>query len=145
MTRQQYRLIYLGLGLLLVGIVGIGWALTTSTSSDAVRSEVIEDLSPEPFSQAPRQVSIDVDIPVDYQLEIWIDFRGSGDLDANWVRVPPAEIIVIEATGEYSYRPLPGSPFLEEWAPGDQRVRLVWNTKTGIPDPGTYEFSFRVF
>lgn len=144
MTNRQYRLVILGLGMLLLGVMGIGWVLTTSTSSESTRPEIIEALSPEPDSQAPRQTSIDVDVPVDYRVEIWIDYRGSGDLSANWVRVPEGEITVIEATGQYSWRPTPGSPFLQEWQPGQQRVRIVWDTRTGIPDPGVYEFSFRI-
>lgn len=144
MTDRQYRLVFIGLGMLLLGVMGIGWVLTTSTSSESTRPEIIEALSPEPDSQAPRQASIDVDVPVDYRVEIWIDYRGSGDLSANWVRVPEAEITVIEATGQYSWHPTPGSPFLQEWAPGQQRVRIIWDTRVGIPDPGVYEFSFRI-
>ena len=144
MTDRQYRLVLLGLAMLLMGVIGIGWALTSATSSEAGRPEVIEDLQPEPDSQVPRQTSIEVDVPVDYQVEIWIDFRGSGDLSANWVRVPESEIVVIEATGQYSWRPSAQSSLLNEWEPGPQRVRIVWDTRVGVPDPGQYEFSFRV-
>ena len=131
--------------MLLLGVMGLGWALTTATSSETVRPAVIESLSPAPDSQSPRQTSIQVDVLVDYRVEIWIDFRGSGDLDANWVRVPESEITVIEATGQYAWRPSPNGTLLTEWEPGLQRVRIVWDTKVGIPDPGSYEFSFRVF
>lgn len=144
MTDRQYRLVFIGLGMLLLGVIGLGWALTSATSSDATRPEIIEGLSPEPDSQVPRQTSIDVDVPVDYRVEIWIDFRGSGDLAANWVRVPEAEVTVIESTGQYSWQPAAQGSLLREWEPGQQRVRIVWDTRVGIPDPGVYEFSFRV-
>lgn len=144
MTDRQYRLVFIGLGMLLLGVIGLGWALTSATSSDVTRPEIIEGLSPEPDSQVPRQTSIDVDVPVDYRVEIWIDFRGSGDLAANWVRVPEAEVTVIEATGQYSWQPSAQGSLLREWEPGQQRVRIVWDTRVGIPDPGVYEFSFRV-
>lgn len=144
MTDRQYRLIFIGLGMLLLGVMGLGWALTSATTSDVTRPEIIEGLSPEPDSQVPRQTSIDVDVPVDYRVEIWIDFRGSGDLAANWVRVPEAEVTVIEATGQYSWQPSAQGSLLREWEPGQQRVRIVWDTRVGIPDPGVYEFSFRV-
>ncbi len=130
--------------MLLLGVMGLGWALTSATTSDVTRPEIIEGLSPEPDSQVPRQTSIDVDVPVDYRVEIWIDFRGSGDLAANWVRVPEAEVTVIEATGQYSWQPSAQGSLLREWEPGQQRVRIVWDTRVGIPDPGVYEFSFRV-
>ena len=144
MNDRQYRLLYIGLGMLLLGVMGLGWAFTTATSSETVRPAVIESLSPAPDSQSPRQTSIQVDVLVDYRVEIWIDFRGSGDLDANWVRVPESEITVIEATGQYAWRPSPDGTLLTEWEAGTQRVRIVWDTKVGIPDPGSYEFSFRV-
>lgn len=144
MTDRQYRLVFIGLGMLLLGVMGLGWALTSATTSDATRPEILEGLSPEPDSQVPRQTSIDVDVPVDYRVEIWIDFRGSGDLAANWVRVPESEIRVIEATGQYSWQPSALGSLLREWEPGQQRVRIVWDTRVGIPDPGVYEFSFRV-
>ncbi len=144
MTDRQYRLVFIGLGMLLLGVMGLGWALTSATTSDVTRPEIIEGLSPEPDSQVPRQTSIDVDVPVDYRVEIWIDFRGSGDLAANWVRVPEAEVTVIEATGQYSWQPSAQGSLLREWEPGQQRVRIVWDTRVGIPDPGVYEFSFRV-
>lgn len=130
--------------MLLLGVMGLGWVLTTATSSESTRPEVLEGLSPEPDSQVPRQTSIDVDVPVEYRVEIWIDFRGSGDLGANWVRVPESEITVVEATGQYSWRPSTEGTLLNEWQPGQQRVRIVWDTRVGIPDPGVYEFSFRV-
>ncbi len=144
MTDRQYRLVFIGLGMLLLGVMGLGWALTGATTSDVTRPEIIESLSPEPDSQVPRQTSIDVDVPVDYRVEIWIDFRGSGDLAANWVRVPEAEVTVIEATGQYSWQPSAQGSLLRQWEPGQQRVRIVWDTRVGIPDPGVYEFSFRV-
>jgi hypothetical protein len=144
MTDRQYRLVFIGLGMLLLGVMGLGWALTSATTSDVTRPEIIEGLSPEPDSQVPRQTSIDIDVPVDYRVEIWIDFRGSGDLAANWVRVPEAEVTVIEATGQYSWQPSAQGSLLREWEPGQQRVRIVWDTRVGIPDPGVYEFSFRV-
>lgn len=144
MTDRQYRLVFIGLGMLLLGVMSIGWALTSATTSDVTRPGVIENLSPEPDSQVPRQTSIDVEVPVDYRVEIWIDFRGSGDLAANWVRVPEAEVTVIEATGQYSWQPSAQGSLLREWEPGQQRVRIVWDTRVGIPDPGVYEFSFRV-
>ena len=144
MTDRQYRLVFIGLGMLLLGVMGLGWALTGATTSDATRPEILEGLSPEPDSQVPRQTSIEIDVPVDYRVEIWIDFRGSGDLAAYWVRVPESEVRVIEATGQYSWQPSALGSLLREWEPGQQRVRIVWDTRVGIPDPGVYEFSFRV-
>ena len=136
-------MIYAGLGLVLVAVLAFGFAFGSSGEAPA-RPEVIEELSPLPGDQVPRQTPIEVDIPVGYALEIWIDYRGSGGAEANWVKVPTTEIVVIPETGVHSWRPAPNQ-LLEAWIPGSQRVRLVWTTTTGLPDPGEYEFSFRVY
>ncbi len=118
--------------MLLLGVMGLGWALTTATSSETVRPAVIESLSPAPDSQSPRQTSIQVDVLVDYRVEIWIDFRGSGDLDANWVRVPESEITVIEATGH-----MPGVPHrMAPCSPSGNRACNGFES-SGIPRSGS--------
>ncbi len=143
MSPSQYRYIYAGLGFALIAVIAFGWAFGRSDGSGPSRPDVIEGLSPLPGDQVPRQTPLEVDVPVGYELEMWIDFRGSGGAEANWVKIPASEIVHVPETGVYSWRP--GlNRLLESWIPGEQRVRLIWNTTTGIPDPGRYEFSFRV-
>ncbi len=38
----------------------------------------------------------------------------------------------------------PSSPTITEWTPGDHTVSIVYNTYTGLPDTGSFQWTFRV-
>ncbi len=69
---------------------------------------------------------------VGYEAEIFVD---------GW---PVADADFVEATGVYTWSPSESSPTIQEWSPGEHTVRVVFNTYTGLPDTGTFEWSFRV-
>ncbi len=143
MGRAQYRLIYFGLAAALVAVIALGLAFANPDGEAAELPEALESIHPQPGSQVSSIDSFEVDLPVGYVAELWIDFRGSGSADANWVRIPDNEITFVEATGVHSWRPGPDR-LLDSWQPGRQRVRVVWDTISGLPDAGAHEWAFRV-
>lgn len=143
MPARSDRAIYFGLAMALVAVVALGVAFGSPSGGDGGRPGVLETVLPSPGSQAQQLARMEVALPVGYAASLWIDFRGTADNSANWFRVPSAEIVLVEATGVYSWQPGPGQ-IIERWEPGNQRVRVTWDTTTGLPDPGEYEWSFRV-
>lgn len=140
MTRD--RLVYGGLAALLVAVVLVAVVLNSSIDEPAPRSEVLESVQPAPGSLVPPQATVIIDVPNDYEIELFIEvFTSEG---ARWVRIPGSEInATLASTGQYSWQPDP-SHFIQEWIPGNQRMRVRWDTISGLPDPGEYIWSFRV-
>jgi len=143
MRSRAYRLIYIGLGAALVAVVLLGLAFGSPETNGADRPEVLEGIYPSPSSQVSGNDVLEVDVPSEYAVDLWVDFRGSGSSDANWVQIPPSEISIIEPTGLHTWRPGPNRLF-ESWPAGNQRVLVRWDTTVGLPDPGEYQWTFRV-
>ena len=130
MKDTTYRLVYAGLGLALVAVV----ALAFSPSGTEVRlPEAVERVFPLPNDSVVRQTVVEVDLQVGYELELIVD----------GFRVSPAEIAIQTGTNLHSWQPAPGR-FLESWEPGVHEVRVEWDRATGLPDPGSYTWTFRV-
>lgn len=127
---------------LLLAVVLVAAALNSGIDERTARPETLENLEPAPGSLVPPQATVLVDVPNEYQIELFIEvFTAEG---AQWVRIPDSEInSTLAATGQYSWRPDP-SHFIQEWIPGNQRMRVRWDTISGLPDPGEYVWSFRV-
>lgn len=128
---MPYRLIYAGLALVGVAVITLGILLTPEGESVELPGP-IESVSPGPGERVPPQASIEIDLEVGYEAEIVVD--GWPINDATFVR----------ATGVYRWSPSPRHPTITEWTPGEHTVRVVWNTYTGLPDTGSFEWSFRV-
>ncbi len=128
---MSYRLIYIGLGLVGVAAVVLGFVLSTE-GEEVVLPEALESVSPQPGSLVPPQTSIEVDLQVGYEATIFVD------------GFPVNNATFVDATGVYRWSPSPTDPVVNEWAPGDHTVRVVWDTYSGLPDPGSFEWSFRV-
>jgi hypothetical protein len=130
----KYRLVYVGLALALVAVVAVAWAFGSPPGRDIGLPEPLEAVSPIPGETALRQARLEVDLPVGYRVELFVDGR----------RVPESEVTRVAATGVYSWEPGPGR-MLPIWSPGDHTVRITWDTESGLPDPGQFEWTFRVF
>ena len=128
---MSYRLIYIGLGLVGVAAVALGFLLSTE-GEEVVLPEALESVSPSPGSLVPPQTSIEVDLEVGYEATIFID------------GFPVNNATFVDATGVYRWAPTPTDPVVTEWSPGEHTVRVVWDTYTGLPDPGSFEWTFRV-
>lgn len=128
---MPYRLIYIGLALVAVAAIAFGIAFGRE-GEQLTLPDQIEDVSPSPGDLVPTQASVEIDLPVGYRAEIFID---SWQVD---------DAVFVEGTGVYRWSPSPTNPTITEWAPGEHTVRVVWDTITGLPDPGEFEWSFRV-
>lgn len=128
---MPYRLIYVGLAL--VGIAAIALGIVLSPSGEGVElPDPVRSVSPEPGALVPPQTSLVIHLEVGYEAEIFID---------GW---PITDAAFERATGVYRWSPSPNHPTITEWTPGERNVRIVWNTYSGLPDTGSFEWSFRV-
>jgi len=128
-----YRLIYIGLGALVVAVIALGVAFGGG-GDPVVLPGPVEAVSPRPGDAALLQTAVEVDLAVGYTADIYVD----GFL------VPSSEVTFVEATGVHRWAPDPTSVYLAEWTPGEHRVRIVWDTVAGLPDRGEFTWSFRV-
>lgn len=130
MTR--YRLVYLGLTLALLALVGATWALSTTGGSEALPA-VVERISPAPGATVLRQASVVVDMAAGYTVTLTID----------GVPIPMAEVRSIDAIGTFEWQPGAGQ-VIGEWTPGPHEVEISWDTLSGLPDLGSFAWGFRV-
>lgn len=94
----------------------------------------LEGVFPGPGDVVVRQTTLEIDLPVGYDLV---------DLVVDGVPIPPAEVYVTEPTGEWTWQPGRGES-TEEWTAGDHTVYVRWDrTAGGNPDPGDYTWTFR--
>jgi hypothetical protein len=129
---SRYRLVYLGLGIALVAVAVAAWALSDDGEIDALPRPV-EHLSPAPDATVLRQSAIVVDMVTGYSIELVVD----------GVAIPRVEVTSSEALGRYEWEPGPGR-VIDSWAPGRHDVSISWTTLSGLPDLGSFTWSFRV-
>jgi hypothetical protein len=130
---MPYRLVYAGLALMALATVALGVAFGGGSEPDPLPTQ-IEKISPGPGEAVPRQVSLEIDLASGYLATIYVD----------GFPIPPGEIMLIEATGVHRWQPSPDGVVFQEWIQGTHTIRIVWDTVAGLPDPGDYEWSFRV-
>jgi hypothetical protein len=128
---MPYRLLYIGLGLVALAAIAFGLAFGRGGEELALPAQ-IESISPQPGDLVPPQAQVEVDLPVGYRADIYVD--GWLVLDA----------VFVEGTGVYRWEPSPANPTITEWTPGEHTIQVVWDTVRGLPDPGEFEWSFRV-
>lgn len=130
---MPYRLIYAGLGALALAVVVLGIAFGGG-GEPLVFEHPLEAVKPEPNDQVLRQAILEVDVAVGYDVAIFVD----------GFRVPTEEVQFVEATGVYRWQPSPFGLYLQEWSTGAHTVVIEWDTFSGTPDPGRFEWEFRV-
>jgi len=94
---------------------------------------VIEGISPLPNYQVPQQTSIEINLPVDYEIVLIVN---------NYI-IPSSEIMNVEATGVFIWKPGPNKTF-ESWNPGEQNIRITWSKVVGLPDVGEFSWKFYI-
>lgn len=139
---MPYRMIYIGLGLVAVAAIALGIALSPEGEVKTLPSP-LESVSPQPGSLVPPQAGLEIDLPVGYEARITVDgwpltVRPAGP-DGNL-----ASATFEEATGVYRWAPSPNHPTINEWTPGEHTIVVVWDTYSGLPDTGSFEWKFRV-
>lgn len=128
---MPYRLIYLGLGLMAAASIAFGIAFSGGDEPAQLPSPLIS-VSPEPGDLVLPQSTVEIVIETGYVIELYVD---------GW---PVTDLIHLEGTGVFRWAPSPSSATITEWAPGEHHMRVVWDTESGLPDPGQFEWSFRV-
>ena len=132
MKDSTYRLVYAGLGLILVAIVALTLAFGPS-GNEVELPEPIERVFPLPNGAVIRQAVIEVDTEVGYDIDLFVDD----------IRISPNEIEFQTGTSIYSWRPAPGR-FFESWEPGIHDIRVDYERSFGLPDSGSFTWTFRV-
>ena len=134
MKKNTYRLIFLSLSLLLFLTIYVGVNFYQDNEESVLLPAVIEGISPLPNYQVPQQTSLEINLPVDYEIVLIVN---------NYI-IPSSEILNVEATGVYIWKPGPNKAF-ETWGPGKHNVRIIWDTITGLPDYGEFEWEFTTY
>lgn len=132
MKDTTYRFVYAGLGFALVAVVGFAIVFSPS-GTETELPDPVERVFPLPNDSVIRQTVVDVDMAVGYELVLFVD----------GFRISPIEMVVQTGTNRYSWQPAPGR-FLETWAPGTHEIRIEWERSAGLPDPGSFSWTFRV-
>lgn len=130
-AQMPYRLIYLGLALLGVGAVALG-ILLAPEGEEATLPGPLHSVSPQPGDLVPPQAVLEIRLEIGYRADIFVN---------GW---PVTDATFVEATGVYRWAPSSRHPAIQEWTPGEQTIEIFWDTYTGLPDPGSYEWRFRV-
>ena len=133
MSDAKYRLLFAALGLAFLGVVAIGFLFGSPESDQPPLPAVLEEISPIPSAQVPLQTPISVDVPVGYRIEFIVD---------NF-RIPESEVRFVEGTGVFEFSPSQSS--LIDWGPGPHTITVTWRRIGGLPDVGSYTWTFRVF
>jgi hypothetical protein len=131
--RNRYRLLYAAFGLVLVALIALVVVLYPE-GDDAGLPEPLEEIFPLPGDSVVRQTAIEIDLPVGYDIDLYVDGR----------LIPEIEIGFTAATGRWIWQPAPGTS-IEQWEGGEHTVVVTWDRIAGgRPDPGEFEWSFRI-
>lgn len=130
---MPYRLVYVGLGLVVVAAVTL--AIAFGGGGEPVDlPDIVESLGPGPGDSALAQAILEVDLQPGFVAQIFID----------GFPIPPAEVAFVEATGVHRWQPAATSLIFDRWPPGEHEVRIVWDSLAGLPRPGEFTWTFRV-
>ena len=127
----RYRVTLLLLGLLFVGVV-VATVLVLPSGQATSLPDQVQRVSPANGEFVLRQTELLVQMLPGYRAHI----------TANDVAIPDNDVGYSEPTGIHVFIPGPGKAF-EEWPPGFVIVDIVWDTVSGIPDPGSMRWTFR--
>ncbi len=129
---NRYRITFTLLGLALAA-VAIGAVVFAPSGRESTPPDVLESYSPADQSTVLRQIDIEIDLPVNYEIDLVID----------GVAIPMDEITVTEETGKFNWRP-GATTIIPEWSSGLHTVWVRWDRISGLPDPGEWIWTFRV-
>lgn len=95
--------------------------------------EVVQSYSPVDGTTVLRQIKVEIDLPVDYEITMVVD----------GVTIPSEEIRSTPQTGKFTWRP-DETTTIPEWSVGFHTVWVRWDRSAGLPDPGEWIWTFRV-
>ena len=129
---NRYRITFTFLGLALAA-VAIGAVVFAPSGRQTEVPDTLESYSPSDRSTVLRQIAIEIDLPVNYRIDLVVD----------GVPIPNDEIRITPETGKFTWRPGP-TTVIPEWTPGLHTVWVRWDRSSGLPDPGEWIWTFRV-
>ncbi len=132
MDRSTYRLVMAGLALLLGAVVALAIVFNPRGREGGLPAAVVS-VEPAPNSAVLPQAGLEIVMEAGYVIALEVD----------GVRVPDSELGFVEPTGRFTWAPGPGRA-LEAWAPGEHRVSISWDRSVGLPDQGSFTWTFRV-
>lgn len=132
MTTTRYRLTLAALGLALALVVA-GFVIFAPSGSNPTLPDALESYAPADGAIVLRQTQLIVDLEPGFAIVLVID----------GVQIPADELEVVEATGRFTWTPGDGKTFAA-WAPGFHTAEVSWQRITGLPEPGSLRWAFRV-
>lgn len=129
MDQRTFRLLLIGLSLLLVAVVALAIVFNPSGTEVAL-PDPVERVFPAPDDAHDDQVRIVVDMAPNYQLTLRVDGL-----------IVPEDEVRFTLPGRYAWAPAP-SGTLEEWTRGTHRAEITWERTVGLPDVGAYSWTF---
>jgi hypothetical protein len=129
---NRYRITFTVLGLALAA-VAIGAVVFAPEGSPSDVPPVVESYSPADGATVLRQINVEINLPVDYQIVMVVD----------GVTIPMSEIKATPETGKFSWEPSE-TTIIPEWSVGFHTVWVRWDRANGLPDPGEWSWTFRV-
>ncbi len=132
MTNTRYRLILTLLGVAFAAVVVAAVVFTPSGRTPDL-PDALDSYSPADGATVLRQTDLVIDLGPGYAIDLIVDGTP----------IPDAELGIVEETGRFTWQPGPGKTF-EEWTPGFHAIEVTWDRVTGLPDPGSLRWRFRV-
>ncbi len=129
---NRHRITFTLLGLALAAVV-IGTVIFAPTGQPTEVPATVESYSPANEATVLRQIQVEIDLPIDYEITLVVD----------GVTIPSSEITSVPETGKFSWRP-GETTIIPEWSEGIHTVWVRWDRISGLPDPGEWNWSFRV-
>lgn len=129
---NRYRLIYTFLGLALAAIA-IGAVVFAPSGGLTEVPEALEGYSPADGDTVLRQIKVEIDLPVGYDIVLVVD----------GVAIPASEIDRTPETGRFVWQPSE-TTIIPEWTVGFHTAWVRWDRDNGPPDPGEWIWTFRV-
>ena len=131
MTTTQYRLVYLGLGLALIAVMGATVLLLPSGEETSL-PDAVESFSPGDQDIVLQPVRVVLDLAANYDARFTID----------GIVIPTDQVDSIIETGRHQFEPGPGKA-IERWIPGEHTVVATYIGPRQI-DVGTVVWTFRI-
>ena len=129
---RRTHYIYLGLSLLLAAVVAGAIALSPSGDETSL-PRPLTLVVPTPGTAAILQAPIRVETEVGYRIALTVDGQP----------VPQEELEFVEGVGRFEWDRDSSAAF-PPWTPGTHTVEVSWDTVAGLPDQGSFTWSFRI-
>ena len=130
---MRYRLVYVGLGLLILATLSICFVFGRG-GDPLTLPDPLERVQPNPYDAVPPQSGLEIDLQVGYEARIYVDGYP----------IPESELSFAEGVGIYRWRPSSRSLIADRWTVGEHIIRVEWEKIYGLPDVGEFTWTFRV-